>query len=111
MNLVAELMDAAVSDTDVLRSLDEQGDRFDVFRDVDFLLRCGSTEKANLVMGFINDHSYGSASIQENVNVLVIIRMPVEQSILLPVSGFFTCLAHIFEFEYDGWGCVAQLQT
>jgi hypothetical protein len=111
MNVVAELMETAAADTDVLRSLDQQGDRFVAFRNVDFLLRCGNHEKANLVMSFINDHSYGVATIQEDADVLVVIRMPVEQPILLSISGFFTCLAHIFDFEYDGWGCVAQPKT
>jgi hypothetical protein len=111
MSVVEALMDAAVADTDVLRSLDSNGDRFSVFRDVDFLLRAPTKEKADLVASFINDHSYGAARVQEDLSVLVVIRMPVEQPIAMCVSGFFTCLSKIFGVDYDGWGCVAQRQT
>ena len=111
MSVVDALMNAASADTDVLRSLDRNGDRFSVFRDVDFLLRAPSLEKAELVAGFINDHSYGKAKVQDDLSVLVVIRMPVEQPIALCVSGFFTCVSRLFGVEYDGWGCVAQPQT
>ena len=111
MTAVEALMEAAVADTDVLRSLDGNGDHFAVFRDVDYLLRAPTQEKAELVASFINDHSYGKAQLQDDLSVLVVIRMPVEQPIALCVSGFFTCLARLFGVEYDGWGCVVQSQV
>ena len=109
MSVVQDLMDAAASDTDVLRSLDKSGDHFAVFRDVDFLLRTPDAAKAELVASFINDYSYGVATVQ-GTDVHVVVNMPVEQSIALCVSGFYTCVAHLFQVEYDGWGCVAQPQ-
>jgi Regulator of ribonuclease activity B len=111
MSIVNTLMENAASSTDVLNSLDSNGDRFAISRDVDFLLRTPSKEKAELVAGFINDYSYGQATVQDDINVLVIINMPVNQPVALCVSGFFACVAQIFSVEFDGWGCVAQSQT
>ena len=111
MEFVATLMETAAADTDVLRSLDSNGDHFSKFRDVDFLLVAPDAEKAALVASFVNHHSYGRAVVQEPSSVLVTINMPVEQPVALCVSGFFTCLARLFDVEYDGWGCVAQPQT
>ena len=108
MNLVAELMDVAAADSDVLRSLDENGDTFASARDVEFLLIAPDTEKAKLVADFVNDFSYGIAVVQDATQVLVTVRMPVEQSIILCVSGFYTALARLFGVEYDGWGCDVQ---
>ncbi|OOG38362.1 ribonuclease E inhibitor RraB [Rhodanobacter sp. C05] len=111
MKLVTTLMETAAADTDVLRSLDRNGDRFSVFRNVDFLLVATDAEKADLVASFINDHGYGKAVLQEPASILVTINMPVEQPVVLCVSGFFACLAQLFGVEYDGWGCVAQAQA
>jgi hypothetical protein len=111
MEFVTTLMETASADTDVLRSLDRNGDHFSMFRDVDFLLVAADAEKAALVASFVNDHSYGKAVLQDAASVLVTINMPVEQSVALCVSGFFTCLAQLFGVEYDGWGCVAQAQA
>jgi len=111
MEFVATLMETAAADTDVLRSLDRNGDQFSRFRDVDFLLVASDAEKAALVASFVNDHSYGKATLQEPSSVLVTINMPVEQPVALCVSGFFACLAQLFGVEYDGWGCAAQAQT
>jgi hypothetical protein len=112
MSAVEELMQTAVADTDLLRLLDSQGDRFAVPRDVEFLMRAPSVEKAELVASFVNDHSYGKATVQagENPAVLVVICMPIEQDIIMSVSGFMVCLSRIFGLEYDGWGCVAQAE-
>jgi len=114
MSLVEELMDNAVADIDVLRSLDEQGDTFTIFRDVDFLLRAPSREKAELVAGFVNDYQYGIATPVEdagNHSVQIIINMPVTQHVILTVSGFMNCIAALYGLEFDGWGCVAQRST
>lgn len=110
MSVIDELMKTAVADTDVLRLLDSQGDRFSTHRDVEFLLRAPTPGKASLVASFINEHSFGVATLNdgEGLSVLVVIHMPIEQSVLLSVSGFMVCLSRLFELEYDGWGCVAQ---
>jgi hypothetical protein len=114
MSVVEKLIDGAIADVDVLRSLDEQGDIFTLFRDVDFLLRAPSREKAELVANFINDYEYGNAtSIEDdgNYSVQVIINMPVTQNLILSVSGFMTCIAELYDLDFDGWGCVAQTNT
>jgi hypothetical protein len=110
MSVIDELMKTAVADTDVLRLLDSQGDRFSAHRDVEFLLRAPTPEKADMVASFINDHGSGVASVNdpEGLAVLVVIRMPIDQSVILSVSGFMVCLSRLFGLEYDGWGCVAQ---
>jgi hypothetical protein len=111
MSIVEKLIEAAMADTDLLRTLDSQGDDFSVPREVDFLLRTPSKDKADLVAGFINDYQYGAAVAEEHDgdhSVSVRIVMPIEQNILLPVSGFMECLAQLFKLEYDGWGCHAQ---
>ena len=46
------MMDSAAADTDVLRSLDEQGDDFSLFRQVDFLIRTDDSDKAETISGF-----------------------------------------------------------
>jgi hypothetical protein len=63
-----------------------------------------------MVASFINDHGSGVASVNdpEGLAVLVVIRMPIDQSVILSVSGFMVCLSRLFGLEYDGWGCVAQ---
>jgi hypothetical protein len=113
MSVIGKLMDSAASDIDVLRSLDGSGDDFSKFRNVDFLFRCPDKDKAELVAGFINDYQFGQAvpSSESGENtILVTINMPVEQNIILSVSGFMTCLAELYGLEFDGWGCVAQSQ-
>jgi hypothetical protein len=114
MSFVAELMEMAKADTDVLRTLDANGDDFSKFREVDFLLVAPSNEKAQVICGFINDHSYGVAKVAEHEgssNVQVLINMPVEQPIILCVSGFMACIAHLFGATLDGWGCATPKRT
>ncbi len=114
MSVVEKLMDGAVADIDVLRSLDGQGDVFTLARDVDFLLRAPNREKAELVAQFINEYQYGASTPLHDENgdsVQVVINMPVTQNVILSVSGFMTCLAAIYDLEFDGWGCVAQSRT
>ena len=113
MSVVEKLMDGAAADIDVLRSLNEQGDNFTVFRDVDFLLRAPSLEKAELAAGFINDYQYGQATPikddgKETYSVKIVINMPVTQNVILSISGFMTCVAALYGLELDGWGCIAQ---
>ena len=65
MSVIEKLIDGAVADVDVLRSLDSHGDNFSKPRDVDFLLRSPSKDKAELVASFINDYQYGQATAEE----------------------------------------------
>lgn len=108
---IQQLMEVASADTDVLRSLDSNGDDFSISREVDFLFRVDTQDKAEIVAGFINDHQYGTAIPQEDdgqLSVSVKTHMPVQQNIILSVSGFMECIAQLFGVEYDGWGCNAQ---
>ena len=107
-------MEATEVDTDVLRSLDSNGDDFSQFREVDFTFKCSSQEKAETVAGFLDDFQYGKASVLKEENeymVQVLINMPVAQNIILCVSGFMTCIAELYGVEVDGWGCIAQNGT
>lgn len=113
MSVVERLIENAASDTDLLRKLDAQGDRFGVPRDVEFLLRAPSVEKAETVAGFINDYQYGVATVQgpeESPAVLVAVHMAIEQHPIQSVSGFMACVCELFGLEYDGWGCVVQAE-
>ncbi|MBH9721979.1 ribonuclease E inhibitor RraB [Burkholderia contaminans] len=104
-------MDTAVADVELLRVLDADGDDFSIPRDVEFLLRGASAEKASIVASFVNDHQYGRASLDrsgEICRVLVVINMPIQQHNILSVSGFMACLCMLYGLEYDGWGCLAQ---
>ena len=114
MAFVDTLIQTAVADTDLLRKLDAQGDSFGIARNVDFLLRAPTAEKAAVVASFINDYQYGLATPQESDgqhSVLVVINMPIQQHAILSVSGFMACVCKLFELDYDGWGCVVQAHT
>ena len=91
MAMIDALIENAASDTDLLRKLDGQGDRFGVPRDVEFLLRAPSAEKAKTAAGFITDYQYGVATAQDleaSPSVLVVVHMPIEQHNIQAVSGF-----------------------
>ena len=114
MSVIQKIMDGAESDTDVLRRLDEQGDDFSKPREVDFHFKCPSEEKAETVAGFLDDFQFGSARVineEGSYAVQVLIAMPVTQNVALCVSGFMTCIAELYEVEFDGWGCIAQNGT
>jgi hypothetical protein len=114
MSVISKLMEATEVDTDVLRSLDSNGDDFSQFREVDFTFKCDSQEKAETVAGFLDDFQYGKASVLTEGNkytVQVLINMPVTQNVILCVSGFMTCIAELYGVEVDGWGCIAQNGT
>ena len=111
MTVIDTLMETAVADTDLLRTLDGHGDRLSVPRDVVFLLRAPNADKAIIVASFINEHQYGVATTQdleESPSVLVTVHMPVEQHLILSVSGFMACICELFGMDYDGWECTVQ---
>ena len=112
--IVKKLMNSAVANVDVLRSLDLQGDDSSKSRDVYFLFRCTSKEKAGRAASFINDYQYGVATTlcEDDKNTIrVIINMPIQQHIILSVAGFMTCLAELHSIGLEEWGCVAQSQN
>lgn len=111
MSVVKQLMEGAAADTDVLRTLDRHGDDFSIPRNVDFKFRADAQEKAETVAGFLNDHHYGTAIAQAHdgqYSVSVAIHMPIQQNVILSVSGFMGCVAELFGVDYDGWGCAPQ---
>ena len=112
--VVAALLDNAYQDTQLLISNDEKGDNFSAFRDVDFTLYAKDKEKGELVASFINDNNYGKATYEEievSHRITVVINMPSTQNLLCSVSGLMTCLAALYDLEYDGWGCALQTIT
>jgi regulator of ribonuclease activity B len=109
--VIDELMTAAAADTDVLRVLDSQGDVFATAREVDFLFRTDVEKQARAVAGFLSDYQYARTSYESDDSehrVLATIVMPVEQNVILSVSGFMLLIARLFSVTYDGWGTVAQ---
>ena len=112
MSAVVELLiQTAESDTDLLLKNDQRGDNFSIPREVDFLLRAPTAEKAQLVASFINDYRYGAATAQSDDHwhrIGVRITMPITQHVLCSVSGFIACLSKIYDLEYDGWGSILQ---
>ena len=114
MHLVAQLLDNARSDTNLLRKNDAAGDDFSVPRDIDFLLVASDETKANLVRDFVNDNRYGVANVQAHdggFGVLVVVHMAPQQDVLCSVSALMVCIGKLFDIEYDGWGCVLQVSA
>ena len=111
MPIIDDLLRNAYEDTQLLLKNDQLGDVLSVPRDVDFLLRAPSEEKARTVCSFIQDNQYGSASVQEQegeFSVLVIIHMPITQNVVCSISALMCCIAAIFGMKYDGWGSVIK---
>jgi hypothetical protein len=112
MSVVDALLKNAAADTDLLRKNDARGDDFAKPRTVDFVFVSNDPDQAAIVRDFINDNQYGDASLQsvgEHSRILVRVMMPTTQHVLCSVSGLVTCIAQLFDVEYDGWGC--ELQT
>jgi len=112
--VVEALLDNAYQDSVLLQGNDEKGDVFSIPRDVDFLFYAPDKEKGELVASFINDNCYGDASYYQSDNyhcIKVVINMSTEQHIINSISGLMTCIAAIYELEYDGWGCALQSNT
>ncbi|WP_269504034.1 hypothetical protein [Burkholderia sp. IMCC1007] len=66
MSTIANLMNTAIVDVELLRTLDANGDDFGIPRDVEFLMRGPSAEKASIVAGFIDDYQYGRATVDQS---------------------------------------------
>lgn len=113
MSVIEKLMETAEADTDVLYALNEQGDRFALPRDVEFILTGASREQAEAAAGFLAGYQYASttlAEVEDGFQVLATVHMPVTQQVLLSVSGFMACVAELYALDYDGWGCVARTE-
>jgi hypothetical protein len=107
MSTVEALLDTARRDTELLELNVSHGDRLHVAREVQFLLRARERDKAELVASFIDDNRYGEPRVEDSgdgaYNIIVVVYMPITQSIACSVSGLMACLAQIFDVEYDGW--------
>jgi len=111
MSIVEALLDSAYQDTQSLIGNNKKGDDFNISRDIDFILYAGDASKADTVSSFINDNQYGNASFEEvdgKYRILVVLHMQATQNLICSVSGLMTCIAKIFQVDYDGWGCVLQ---
>lgn len=114
MSVINSLIEQSQADLDILKSLDSHNDHFDIPRPVDFLLYAKDAEKAELVAGFLNDFQYASAQTCNHdgrAAIRAVIQTAVEQHAINCISGFMTMLAHLYDLEYDGWGCSAQSPT
>jgi len=110
-SIVDLLLDTSKADTDLLLQNDSHGDVLSTFRQVDFLLRAPTAEKASLVANFINDNRYGEASATSDEaghRIAIMIDMPITQHVLCSVSGLMACISKIFDVQYDGWGSVLK---
>lgn len=112
--VVEALLENAYQDTQLLIGNDQKGDNFSVSREVDFVLYAKDRDKGELVANFINDNRYGKAVYSENDGnhrITVTIDMPTTQNLVCSVSGLMTCIAALYDLEYDGWGCTIQTKT
>jgi hypothetical protein len=112
--VVEALLENAYQDTQLLIGNDQKGDNFSVSREVDFVLYAKDRDKGELVANFINDNQYGKAVYLKNDGnhrITVTIDMPTTQNLVCSVSGLMTCIAALFDLEYDGWGCTIQTNT
>jgi hypothetical protein len=111
MSVIDSLLQNAAQDTQLLEQNDSLGDVFSIPRDVDFIFFSEDASRAEVVCSFITDNQYGQALIEADGarhKIRVVIHMPTTQHVLCAVSGMMTCVASLFQVEYDGWGCVAQ---
>jgi hypothetical protein len=107
MTLVEELLNSSFQDTQVLYKNDELGDNFSVYRNVEFIFYTKDEKKAEIVSSFISDNRYATATyakLESNFRILAVSHMPINQNIICSVSGLMTCIAKLFNVEYDGWG-------
>jgi|SRR5690606_24911453 regulator of RNase E activity RraB len=115
MSFIEQLMENAEADTELLYALNEHGDDFQVPRMVEFTFTGDSLERINAAAEFIKGYQYAATEIledeEEGYQLFATIDMPITQPVLLSVSGFFTCVAELFELEYNGWGSMAQTLT
>jgi Regulator of ribonuclease activity B len=106
------LTETAIADRDLLIKNDERGDDFNKPREVDFSFITNDETRAKEFVEYIIDMSYGKAQMSETqlgiFQVVVLIKMPINQNIINCVSGFMLCLSCLFKIDYQGWGSVIQ---
>ena len=108
MSLVNNLIEGAASDAELVKVLKEKGDNLSNFREVTFLFRCPSKDKANQVSGFLVDHHFADASVVESSGEFTVeanINMPIQLQIVTSVSGLMTVVGLMFDSVFDGWSC------
>ncbi len=109
------LLENAYQDTQLLLKNGELGDEFSKTRDVDFVLKTGDRQRAELVCSFMNDNQYGACRVEEGalgeLRVVTVVHMPATQHLICSVSGLMVCVGALFNVEYDGWGCIVQSQN
>ena len=119
MNAVELLRETAASDKDLIHQNRELGDNPEIPRELDFVLRAKTEERARLVRDFVIDNMYGRPSI-ERINsddgsvswqLVVAIHASARPEVVCTLSAFMVCLSKIYDLEYDGWGCVIQRDT
>jgi hypothetical protein len=115
MTIVELLMETAVEDSKLLVKNQEQGDRPEVPRDVEFLLYAKDEAKAKLVASFITDYRYGRPAVSRfehkgevRWSLLVTIHTPTTENVMMTLSAFMVCLSKLYDLDYDGWGSIIQ---
>ena len=112
MSVVELLLENAVEDNHLLMKMQGLGDRLDCARDLDFVLYAKDEKRAKLVASFVKDNRYGKPSVRRIKHageiawrLLVVIHAPATEHVVHTLSAFMTCLAGIYDLEYEGWGC------
>lgn len=114
MSVIDSFISGAKADEEVLQALKQHGDDNTVARNVAFVFVTSKVDVANALSRFINEQRYGNAYVESSDvghRVLVNINMPIQQHVILSVSGFMSCLATQFDLQYDGWGCPLTRST
>ena len=66
--MIEELIKNAEADIELLKQNDLKGDQFDKPRQVDFLFKSPTREKAEAIAGFLSDYNFGNTNITQNEN-------------------------------------------
>jgi len=109
VSVIEKLVTVTSADIDLLAARRAQDDVASERRMVDFAFVTDTEAKARAISGFLMDFGYAATRIHpENTSyrVLASIEMPLDQQLLLSVSGFMLCIAELFSGHYDGWGAV-----
>jgi hypothetical protein len=97
------------ADIDLLAIRRAQHDVASERRAVDFTFVTDTEAKARAIAGFLMDFGYAATRIhpeEASYRILASIEMPLDQQLLLSVSGFMFCIGELFSGHYDGWGAV-----
>jgi hypothetical protein len=110
MSVIQSLIDAAVEDSRLLGTNQEMGDRPEIARDIGFFLYAKDEELARLVASFVADYRYGRPAVERvehqgrvSWRLSVTIHAPTTENVVMTLSAFMVCLAHLYDLDYDGW--------